>query len=378
MKRPTDSERTRWLRAQVKFVRNQLRDFFVEAPAAMALLSGPDHRFVFANRAYLKMAGRGRNEIVGQFVKDALPELVDQGFLDLLNRVYQTGEVFAASAREVSLMRAGKKQTIYVDFTYFPMRNLAGEIEGILFQGIDVTDHVLALCELEKRVSERTRRLERAERCMRALNHELMVAHDEESRRISLELHDSVGQLMAALQWKLVSAQGVVDSQATVAACLGLAEDISKEIRTISHLLHPPLLDEAGLSPALHSYIEGMRERSGLAVFLEIDSDLVSLSQNLEMAVFRIVQEALINIHRHARTSEAFVRIHLVSSSLLVEIEDRGQGIPDFTSLDRQRMGVGLRGMRERVRRLSGKFQVRSGNNGTTVKATFPVPGATK
>jgi PAS domain S-box-containing protein len=380
MKRPTDIEKNA-LRAQVKLVRNQLRDFFVEAPAAMALLSGPDHRFVFANRAYLKMTGRGRNEIVGQFVKDALPELVDQGFLDLLNRVYQTGEVFAASEREVSLKRAGKKQTIYVDFTYFPMRDLAGQIEGILFQGIDVTEHVLARYELEKRVSERTWRLERAERSLRALNHELMLARDEESRRISLELHDSVGQLIAALQWKLVSAQGIVDSQAKVAGyiavCLGLAEDISKEIRTISHLLHPPLLDEAGLSPALNSYIEGMRERSGLTVFLEIDSDLVSLSRDLEMAVFRIVQEALTNIHRHARTSEAFVRIHLVSSSLLVEIEDRGQGIADFTSLDTQRMGVGLRGMQERVRRLSGQFQVRSGKKGTTVKATFPVPGAT-
>jgi PAS domain S-box-containing protein len=281
MKRPPDIEKTRLLRAQVKFVRNQLRDFFVEAPAAMALLSGPDHRFVFANRAYLKMAGRGRNEIIGQFVKDALPELIDQGFLDLLNRVYQTGEVFAASEREVSLTRAGKKQTIYVDFTYFPMRNLTGEIEGILFQGIDVTEHMLARYELEKRVSERTRRLERAERSLRALNHELMLARDEESRRISLELHDSVGQLIAALQWKLVSAQeNLCDSATTVAGyiavCRGLAEDISQEIRTISHLLHPPLLDEAGLSPALHSYIEGMRERSGLTIFLEIDFRKIS------------------------------------------------------------------------------------------------------
>ena len=121
-----------------------------------------------------------------------------------------------------------------------------------------------------------------------------------------------------------------------------------------------------------------MRERSGLTVFLEIDSDLVRLSQDLEMAVFRIVQEALMNIHRHARTSEAFVRIHLGLALLLVEIEDRGQGIADFTSLDRQKMGVGLRGMRERVRRLSGQFQVRSGKKGTTVKATFPAPRATK
>jgi PAS domain S-box-containing protein len=383
MKRPTDIETERWLQAQVGFVRAQLRDFFVQAPAAMALLSGPDHRFVFANRAYLKMSGRGRNEIIGRLVRDTLPELADQGFLDLLNQVYQTGEVFSASARELSLTRKGGKQTIYVDFTYFPMRNFAGEIVGILFQGIDVTEHVLARSQLEKRVRERTRELERAERSLRALNHKLMLAQDEERRRLSLELHDSVGQLIAALQWKLVSAQEIVyDSEAAmagyIAVCLGLAEDISKEIRTISHLLHPPLLDEAGLSAALHNYVEGVRERSGLSVFVEIDPDLGRLSQDLEMAVFRIVQEALTNIRRHARTSEAFVRIHLEVKSLLVEIEDRGQGIADFTSLDKQRTGVGLRGMGERVRRLAGQFQVRSGENGTLVKATFPVRDTTK
>jgi two-component system NarL family sensor kinase len=382
MKRPTDIETERWLRAQVEFARNQLRDLFVEAPAAMALLSGPDHRFVFANRAYLRMMGRGRSELIGKFVRDALPELIDQGFLDLLDRVYETGEAFVASAREVSLIRAVIKQTFYVDFTYFPMRNLAGEIEGILFQGIDVTEQVRARAELEKRVSERTKELEQADRSLRALNQKLMLAQDQERRRLALELHDSVGHLIAALQWKLVSAQeNVYDPGPAMAgyitACLGLAEDISKEIRTISHLLHPPLLEEAGLSPALHIYLEGIKERSGLNVFLEIDSDLGRLSQDLEMAVFRIVQEALTNIHRHARTSEAFVRIHLELTSLLVEIKDQGPGIANFTSLNRQRMGVGLRGMRERVLRLSGQFQVRSGKNGTTVKATFPVPGAT-
>jgi len=382
MKRPTDIETERWLRAQVEFARNQLRDLFVEAPAAMALLSGPDHRFVFANRAYLRMVGRGRSELIGKFVRDALPELIEQGFLDVLDRVFETGEAFVASAREASLIREGIKQTLYVDFTYFPMRNLAGEIEGILFQGIDVTEQVRARAELEKRVSERTRELEQAERSLRTLNQKLMLAQDEERRRLALELHDSVGHLIAALQWKLVSAQeNVYDPGAAMAgyitACLGLAEDISKEIRTISHLLHPPLLEEAGLSSALNIYLEGIKERSGLNVFLEIDSDLGRLSQDLEMAVFRIVQEALTNIHRHARTSEAFVRIHLELTSLSVEIKDQGQGIANFTSLDRQRLGVGLRGMRERVLRLSGQFQVRSGKNGTTVKATFPVLGAT-
>jgi PAS domain S-box-containing protein len=354
----------------------------VEAPAAIALLSGSNHRFVFANRAYFKMAGRRRNEIIGKLVRDALPELVDQGFLDVLNRVYQTGETFVASGREVNLVRGGRKQRVYVDFTYYPMRNLAGEIEGILFQGIDVTEEVLARTQLEKRVSERTTELKRAEGNLRALNQELMLAQDEERRRLALELHDSVGQSVAALQWKLVSAQeNVYDSGEAIAgyiaACLGLAEDISKEIRTISHLLHPPLLDEAGLSRALHLYIEGMKERSGLTVFLEIDPDLGRFPQDLEMTVFRIVQEALTNIRRHARTSEAFVRIYLESTSLRVEIEDRGQGIPNFASLNEQKMGIGLTGMQERVRNLSGQFEVRSGKKGTIVKATFPMPDVT-
>jgi signal transduction histidine kinase len=120
-----------------------------------------------------------------------------------------------------------------------------------------------------------------------------------------------------------------------------------------------------------------MRERSGLTVFLEIDPDLRRFSHDLEMTVVRIVQEALTNIYRHARTSEAFVRIYLESTSLRVEIEDRGQGIANFASLNEQRMGIGLTGMQERVRNLSGQFDVRSGEKGTVVKATFPMPAGT-
>src|SRR6202453_1507196 len=170
MKRPTDTETERWLRAQVEFARNQWRDFFVEAPAAMALLSGPDHRFVFVNRAFLRMAGRERNEVIGKFVRDVFPELADQGFLDLLNRVYQTGEAFLASAHEASITRSGRKETFYIDFTYYPMRSLAGEVEGILFQGIDVTEQVLARVQLEKRVSESATELTRAKGNLDALN----------------------------------------------------------------------------------------------------------------------------------------------------------------------------------------------------------------
>ena len=189
------------LEAQLALVRNCLRASFEEAPAAMALLHGPDHRFVFANRAYLKMARKRRNEILERTVKEALPELLPQGFLDLLNRVYQTGQTVVAAASQVNLVRRGEQVTLYVDFTYHPICNLHGQVEGILFQGVDVTEQVLTRTRLEERVSERTRELMRAEETLRALNHRLVRAQEEERRRIALELHDSVGQSIAALHW---------------------------------------------------------------------------------------------------------------------------------------------------------------------------------
>lgn len=382
MKRPTDSETERWLRAQLRFLRSQLRDTFAGAPAAMALLSGPDHRFVFANSAYLKMVGRRQNELSGKRARDVFPELVEQGFLELLDQVFLAGEAFVASERVVILTRAGINETVYVDFTYYPMRNLAGKVEGILFQGIDVTEQVLARSQLESRVSERTAELHQAKQNLRLMNQKLMAVQEEERRHLALELHDSVGQMLAALQWKLISAQENLYASAEtmagyIAACLAFADDISKEIRAVIYVLRPPLLDEEGLSSALRSYGEEMRERTGVAVTLDIDFDLGRFPQALELAVFRIVQEALTNVHRHARTSEVFVRIHRDSTLLLVEIEDRGRGISQFTSVARQNTGLGLRGMRERVNQLSGEFVVESGRGGTTVKATFPIPDAT-
>jgi signal transduction histidine kinase len=153
-----------------------------------------------------------------------------------------------------------------------------------------------------------------------------------------------------------------------------LLDELSKEIRTVSHLLHPPLLDEAGLSTALGAYLEGLRERSGLAVKLELDPSLARLPRDIEIALFRIVQESLTNIHRYAHTQTATVRIIQDSENVRVEIQDQGQGIPNFTSLTDAtfKMGVGIQGMRERVRQLKGRFELQSGKAGTTVTATLP------
>jgi PAS domain S-box-containing protein len=368
------------LRAEVELERNHLSDSFAQAPAAMALLSGPDHRYVIANAAYLKMAGRSLDQLLGKSVIEVLPEFRGQGFFELLDRVYETGERFVASARATRVNRDGKEKIIYVDFTYHPMRNLAGSVEGILFQGVDVTEEVLARTQLEARVKERTSELQQAQDTLRALNHRLLEAQDDERRRLALDLHDSAGQWLAALKWKMAVLQEDIAPLSTeladrVLECVTLLNELSKELRTLSHLLHPPMLDEAGLSPALRSYVQGFAERSGLTVSLDSGPDIPRLPREIETAVFRIVQESLTNIHRHARSPTALVRIGHDSEHVRVEVRDRGEGIANFISLDATplKMGVGLRGMRERVQQLDGNFELQSGSGGTTVTASLPI-----
>jgi PAS domain S-box-containing protein len=369
----------RRLRAEIELERNRLRDSFVQAPAAMALLSGPVHRFVFANAAYLHMAGRSEQQVLGNTVREVFPELERQGFFKLLDRAYQSGEPVVALAQEVTVNRNEREERLYVDFTYYPMRNLDGKVEGILFQGVDVTEQVLARSLLEARVKRRTALLERAQENLRVLNQSLMQAQDEERRRLALELHDSAGQLLAALKWKLTPlhediAQHSPELANQAAGAIALLDELSKELRTVTHLLHPLVLDDAGLSSALRTYALGLEERSGLIVDLELDGDEPRLAREVEMAVFRIVQEALTNVHRHAQTKTAIVSMKQCSENIRVEIQDHGRGIAGFISLDHPslKMGIGLRGMRERVRQMGGNFEVRSGKDGTTVIAILP------
>jgi signal transduction histidine kinase len=160
--------------------------------------------------------------------------------------------------------------------------------------------------------------------------------------------------------------------------CLKLLDSLSQELRTVSHLLHPPLLEEAGLPVALQQYVEGLFERSGLAVNLQIDPALERLPREVEATVFRIVQEALTNVHRHANTKTSVVRIRTSLNGIAVEIQDKGCGIPGFKSIDNPnvKLGVGIQGMRERVRHLRGSFDVQSSSSGTTINVVLPAMGA--
>jgi len=374
----------RGLRVEADLERSRLRDSFILAPAAMALLAGPDHRFTFVNSAFLQLVGRDSlNLILGRTVREALPEIEGQGFDQLLNQVYQTGEPFVGNKRELRLNRKGREETLYISFSYHAMRNMAGEVEGILAHAVEVTEEVRARSQLEARVKERTQELEEAEGRLRALSGRLLQAQDEERRRIARELHDSAGQILVALKMNLVPLEQSLEKQNQALAkiavnSVGLVDELSKELRTMSYLLHPPLLDESGLPLTLRWYVEGFSERSGIHVEVELDPELPRLPQEVEMTIFRIVQEALTNIHRHSGSKSASVRIDHDAANTRVVIRDQGGGIPEFNSRKSSpiRAGVGIQGMQERVRQLNGTFEIQSGKGGTAVVVVLPALAA--
>ncbi len=227
--------------------------------------------------------------------------------------------------------------------------------------------------------------LHRKTQQLEVLNAQMTRLQDEERRRIARELHDSVGQLFAAISMNSVVVAAESDKLSTDAAKrisenAAMVEEATRQIRTISHLLHPPLLDEAGLASALQWYVEGFSARSKVDVKLDCPESFDGLSKEMELSVFRVVQECLTNIHRHAGSSTAGIRITQDEASLRLEIEDAGKGIPlaNQSGFGRSaNAGVGVRGMRERMRLLGGTLYIHSNDHGTRVTAILPVVRAT-
>jgi len=187
--------------------------------------------------------------------------------------------------------------------------------------------------ELEKRVKERTQELEDANENLGKLSASLLRAQDDEQRRIARELHDSVGQLLVGISMNISFVQSEAHKLSpSVAKCVSdnaqLLEQVTREIRTLSHLLHPPLLDEAGLASAIRWYIEGFADRSKIDVKLDIPSDFGRLPNDAEIAIFRVIQECLTNIHRHSDSRTATILIKRDGEYLTAEVSDTGQGDP--------------------------------------------------
>jgi len=234
--------------------------------------------------------------------------------------------------------------------------------------------------ELEERVRQRTVELDAANRGLRDLTARLMQSQDDERRRIARELHDSIGQLLAGVSMNLSAVRADMEqlfkTAGTLANSEALVQEMNREVRTISHLLHPPLLDEAGLASALQWYVNGFTERSNIKVDLELPANLDRLPREMETTIFRMVQECLTNIHRHSKSPTAKIRILRAGDDVRVEVEDHGQGIPPEKQREMDSFGntgVGVRGMRERVRQLGGSLAIDSNHKGTTVIATLPV-----
>ena len=234
--------------------------------------------------------------------------------------------------------------------------------------------------QLEDRVRERTGELDAANLSLRKLSARLLQSQDDERRRIARELHDSIGQTLAALSMNLSGVRADIDrltkTKDTLTDSEGLVLEMSKEVRTISHLLHPPLLDEAGLSSALRWYVDGFAQRSKITVDLDCPDDFGRLPREVETAAFRVVQECLTNIHRHSESPAAKIRLRHFDNEVVVEVEDKGKGIP-ADKLDQMASvgipGVGITGMRERVRQLGGTLEISSSSTGTTIVARLPV-----
>jgi len=298
----------------------------------------------------------------------------------------------------IRLRKDGTK--LEISLTISPVRDAAGKIIGASKIARDVTGRKRIERELHEseqrfrtladaldtqvqfRTQELLRRnaeiLQQSDQ-LRDLSGRLMFAHDEERRRISRELHDSAGQNLAALGMSLARIEDDAKRDPTrlsksIKDAQDLIQDLSQEIRTTSYLLHPPMLDESGLSSALRWYINGLAERSGLSIELNIPDDLERLAPEVELAIYRLVQESLTNIHRHSGSKTAVVRIAREPDKIYAEVQDHGKGISQerLVEVQSQGVGVGIRGMRERVRQSHGELTVDSNALGTKITAIFP------
>ena len=315
-----------------------------------------DDRITFWNRGAEKLYGWTRREVLGKPIQEILESELPQPLDEIQKQVLRDGKW---QGELIHYTRDGRRITVASRWSLWQSKE--GKLLGFLQLNTDVTER------------------KEADENLRALSGRLLKVQDEERRRIARELHDSLGQYLTAVKIDLdVLAKS---DRPITAEDLGepvrFVKEAIAETRTISHLLHPPLLDEAGFASAARWYVEGFSKRSGIEARLTIPVQLPQLPQNVETALFRILQESLINVHRHSGTRSAEIHLTIADFDLVLVIEDYGRGIPahvlqhfNKTGTD---TGFGLAGIRERVKELGGTLGLDSNSHGTTMTVTVPI-----
>jgi PAS domain S-box-containing protein len=334
----------------------RFRKLFEEGTIPMAF-SGPDLHILKINQAFCRMLGREEEELTKHTFfdfthPDDIPrcrEFTEQNFAGLTPN-YRTEKRYFASDGQI----------VWVDLFSTVVRDSAGTPLYNLGMAVDITER------------------KRTEQALHELSARLMRLQDEAHRNIARELHDSTGQNLAALKLNLsrmAQRQLPPELAEIVPDSLGLAEKILSEVRTLAYLLHPPLLDELGLACALHAYVQGFGERSGILVQAEIQPDLGRLAPEFETTIFRIIQEALTNVHRHSGAKQCWVSLLKTPDAIALQVRDDGIGLrPQSLQLLKTGaglLGVGLSGMQERVRQLGGVLDIESAGTGCLIRATF-------
>ena len=340
-----------------------LDGFFSASPAGLAIVDR-ELRYQHVNETMATIDGAPASAHVGRTVREVIPALADQ-VEPCMRRVLLTGQKVVD--REIcGPMPAEGNALGYWVANYFPIIGDTDEISGIGCVQLDITD-----CR-------------RAEDSLRRLSGRLMELQDQERRRIARELHDSIGQCLTAIKINLElldrefsATTHAPRSANALAEALKLSEQCSSDVRTISYLLHPPLLDERGLSSAIRWYADGFAQRSGIELSMDLPDEDTRFSQPLEMTLFRIVQESLTNIHRHSGSSTAHICLLADAENAILEVQDEGRGMPfsSFKRCNSGSLGVGIAGMRERVRQLGGQLEIQSRPGSTTVRAILPIGG---
>jgi PAS domain S-box-containing protein len=329
----------------------------VEKAALLDLAN--DAIFVKAADSTISYWNQGAERMYGWKVKEAIGrsphELLRTEFPVPLAEI-ESGDSWAGELRHTK--RDGTQ--IVVASRWTTLRNNDGKAVGWLEINTDITAR------------------KRAERAARSLSGRILTLQDDERRRIARDLHDSLGQYLTALKMNLdLLFAGGNEQGSRASECLEIVDRCLTETRTISHLLHPPLLDETGFSSAARWYVDGFAQRSGVKVNLDLSPDLGRLGKDVEIALFRAVQEALTNVHRHSGASVVDVRLRVEGKQIRLEIKDNGRGIPQ-ERLSRlaegdSGAGVGIAGMRERIRELEGSLHIHSDRTGTNVIVNIPL-----